>query len=103
MSKFTLHIPCKKFVGGYLVDNGYKKCIDAMAQKLADIDVHGWYILDAIGYYKGRAYDEKLMVVFYSGDEVEDVFRQTCRELDKELDQEAYAYEKDNELVVFGI
>lgn len=103
MSKFTLHIPCKKYVGGHLVDNGYKKCINAMAQKLADIGVYGWYMLDAQGYYKSRTYDEKLMVVFCSGDEVADAFRQTCRELDKELGQEVYAYEKDNELVVFSV
>ena len=30
MNKFILHIPCKKYVGGQLVDNGYEKCIDAM-------------------------------------------------------------------------
>ena len=103
MSKFTLHIPCKKYVDGQLLDNGYKKCIDSIAQKLADIGVYGCYILEAQGYYKGRDYDEKLMVVFHSGDEVADAFRQTCRELDKELGQEVYAYEKDNELVVFGV
>ena len=103
MSKFILHIPCKKYFDGRLVDNDYKKFIDTMAQKLADIDMHGWYILDARGYYKGRMYDEKLMVVFYDGDEVAELFKQVCRELDKDLGQEAYAYEKDNELIVFDL
>ena len=103
MSKFIIHIPCKKYVNGNLLDNGYDKCIDVMANKLADIGVHGWYLLDAQGYYKGRIYGEKLMVVFHSGDEVAEVFKQTCNELDKELRQEAYAYEKDNELIVFMV
>ena len=103
MSKFVLHIPCKKYVDGKLVDNAYKKFIEAMAQKLADIGVHGWYMLDAQGYYKRRMYDEKLMVIFHDGYEVANAFRQTCREFDKELGQEVYAYEKDNELIVFDL
>ena len=103
MSKFILHIPCKKYVEGELVDNGYEKFIDAMVQKLTDIGVCGWYMLDAKGYYKSRMYDEKLMVIFYDGDEVTKAFIQTCRELDKELGQEVYAYEKNNELIVFDL
>lgn len=59
MNKFILHIPCKKFVDGQLVDNGYEKFIDAMRMNLAFIGAHGQYIVDAVGYYKGRAYDEK--------------------------------------------
>lgn len=101
MSKFILHIPCKKYVDGKLVDNGYEKFIDAMVMNLKVIGVHGLYIVDAKGYYMGRTYDEKLMVVFRSGDEVAEAFRKACREFDKELGQEAYAYEKDNELIVF--
>lgn len=85
MSKFILHIPCKKYVDGQLVDNGYEKFIDAMRMNLAFIGAYGQYIVDAKGYYKGRTYDEKLMVVFRSGDEVAEAFRHTCREFDKEL------------------
>lgn len=102
MSKFVLHIPCKKYVDGTLVANDYEKCIATMAQKLADIDV-GWYMLDAQGCYKGRTYDEKLMVVFRSGIEVAELFKQVCKELDEEIGQEVYAYEKDNELIVFDV
>lgn len=103
MSKFVLHIPCKKYVDGQLVDNGYEKFIDAMVMNLKVIGTHGLYIVDAKGYYAGRTYDEKLMVVFHSGDKVADVFRHTCREFDKELGQEVYAYEKNNELIVFDL
>lgn len=41
------------------------------------------------------------MVVFRSGDEVAYVFKKTCQEFDKELGQELYAYEKNNEFNVF--
>lgn len=43
------------------------------------------------------------MVIFFDGDEVAETFRYACREFDKELGQEAYAYEKDNELIVFTV
>lgn len=103
MSKFILHIPCKKYVDGKLVDNGYEKFIDTMYDTLGIMGTKGLYMVDAKGYYIGRTYDEKLMVVFRSGDEVAEAFRKACREFDKELGQEAYAYEKDNELVVFTV
>ena len=103
MNKFTLHIPCKKYVDGKLIDNGYEKFIDAMVMNLKVIGAHGLHVVDAKGYYAGRTYDEKLMVVFRSGDKVADIFIQTCREFDKELGQEVYAYEKDNELIVFKV
>lgn len=57
MSKYIFHIPCSKYADGKLVNNDYQKCIGYMEQRLAELDVNGFYIIDALGYYKGRKYN----------------------------------------------
>ena len=54
---YVFHIPCLKYVDGQLVNNDYQKCIGYMEQRLAELDVNGFYIIDALGYYKGRKYN----------------------------------------------
>lgn len=103
MSKYIFHVPCLKYKDGSLVYNGYQECIDIMAKKLADIGVNGFYTIDAVGRYKMREYNEKLLVVFSANESVADLFKQTCKELHDELGQEVYAYERNNKIKFFKV
>lgn len=103
MSKYVFHVPCLKYKDGRLVYNFYQECIDIMAKKLVDIGVNGFYVIDAVGCYKMREYNEKLLIVFSDNESVADLFKQTCKKLHGELEQEVYAYERDNEINFFKV
>lgn len=98
MSKYVLHIPNAKFVDGKI-----EPIVTAAAKFASEIakKVDGGYLVDATGFYKGRTYQEMLMVVY--GDNVDEIFREKCKEYHNLLCQEEYAYEKDNDLIKFKI
>lgn len=50
---------------------------------------------DAVGYYKGRSYAEKMLVAYTDADITDDFVRIACI-----LQQECYAYERDGELFI---
>lgn len=50
---------------------------------------------DAVGYYKGRSYAEKLLVAYTDADVAGDFVR-----IARILEQECYAYERDGELFI---
>lgn len=49
---------------------------------------------DAVGYYKGRSYAEKMLVAYTDADITDDFVR-----IARILQQECYAYERDGELL----
>lgn len=98
MNKYVLHIPNAKVVDDKLVPIVTEAA--KMASEIAK-SVDGGYLVDATGFYKGRTYQETLMVVY--GDNVDVIFREKCKEYHDLLCQEEYAYEKDNDLIKFKI
>ena len=74
MHRYVFHIPCAVY------DNG--------ALKPAP-----WQ--DAVGYYKGRSYAEKMLVAYTDADITDDFVR-----IARILQQECYAYERDGELFI---
>ena len=50
---------------------------------------------DAVGYYKGRSYAEKLLVAYIDAAVADDFVR-----IARVLQQECYAYERDGELFI---
>ena len=50
---------------------------------------------EAVGYYKGRCYAEKLLVAYIDADVADDF---VC--IARILQQECYAYERDGELFI---
>ena len=98
MSKYILHIPNAKAVDDHLVSVVTEAA--KMASEIAK-KVDGGYLVDATGFYKGRTYQETLMVVY--GDNIDEIFRDKCKEYHDLLCQEEYAYEKDNDLIKFKI
>ena len=75
MSKYIFYIPCFKYVDWQFLSNSYEECIDTMAGKLATIGINGFYTIDAVGCYKMRTYDEKLLVVFSDNKKVVKLFK----------------------------
>ena len=55
----------------------------------------GFFVQDAVGYYKGRSYEEKLLVAYIDADVTDDFVR-----IARVLQQECYAYERDGELFI---
>ena len=99
MSKYVLHIPRVKFIDGQLVSILLEST--TLALEIAK-QIDSCYFVDAVGYYDGRLFDEKLMVVF-SDIDVGEMFRKVCEKYHDLLCQEEYAYEKDNDLIKFKI
>ena len=59
------------------------------------LDKEPFFVQDAVGYYKGRSYAEKLLVVYTDSDVADDFVR-----IARILQQECYAYERDSELFI---
>lgn len=99
MNKYVLHIPRVKFVDGQ-----FASIVMESTTLAADIakEIDGCYFIDAVGYYDGRLFDEKLMVV-YSDKDVGELFKSACEKYHVLLCQKEYAYEKDNDLIKFKI
>ena len=94
MHKFIFHIPCCKYQNGTLTPAPWQQVVEEFSLALYKY-TDGFYITDAIGCYKGRSYPEKLVTAYCDAAVVTDFLR-----IAHILQQEAYAYEMDGELVV---
>ena len=99
MNKYVLHIPRVKVVDGEAVE--ITRASMALAMDITK-EIDGCYFIDAVGYYDGKLYDEKLMVV-YSDKDIGELFKSACEKYHVLLGQKEYAYEKDNNLIKFKI
>ncbi len=95
MHKLVFHIPCCTCKNGVLQPVPWQQVIDKFAQELY-LHTDGFFVTDAIGYYKGRSYAEKLLTVYCDSSTVTADFLRIARV----LEQEAYAYEIDDRLVI---
>lgn len=106
MSRVVFHIPHFAYVENHLVGvyyEGFKKELEA---KMADMGLRGWYYLDAKGAFYNRIYNEELLVFLGESQVVKDVislFKETVKTWAKELLQEQYCYELNNQLVTFSV
>lgn len=94
MHKLVFHIPCCTYKDGALQPAPWQQVIDDFAKVLYEY-TDGFCVVDAVGYYKGRSYAEKLLTVYCDMAVVADFLR-----IAAVLEQEAYAYEIDGRLVI---
>ena len=94
MHRYVFHIPCAVYDNGALKSAPWQQVIDEFAKVLYK-HTDGFFVQDAVGYYKGRSYAEKLLVAYTDADVADDFVR-----IARILQQECYAYERDGELFI---
>ena len=94
MHRYVFHIPCAVYDEGALKPAPCQQVIDELAEVLYK-HTDGFFVQDAVGYYKGRSYAEKLLVAYTDADVAGDFVR-----IARILEQECYAYERDDELFI---
>lgn len=99
-AKHVLHIPLTRFDGGKLVSIDIGGILENLIVRLEESGFDGVYVSEVSGHYQKRKFDELLITVFASDDSVEEIFRQWFFENNDVLGQEAFAYEKGDELVI---
>lgn len=67
MHRYVFHIPCAVYENGALKSAPWQQVIDEFAEVLYK-HTDGFFVQDAVGYYKGRSYAEKLLVAYTAAD-----------------------------------
>ena len=62
MHRYVFHIPCAVYDNGALKSAPWQQVIDEFAEVLYK-HTDGFFVQDAVGYYKGRSCAEKLMIL----------------------------------------
>lgn len=94
MHRYVFHIPCAVYDNDALKPAPWQQVIDDFAEVLYK-HTDGFFVQDAVDYYKGRSYAEKLLVAYTDADVAGDFVR-----IARILEQECYAYERDGELFI---
>ena len=94
MHRYVFHIPCAVYDNGALESAPWQQVIDEFAEVLYK-HTDGFFVQDAVGYYKGRSYAEKLLVAYTDAD-----FADYCGRIALILQQDCDAYERDGELFI---
>ena len=94
MHRYVFHIPCAVSEKGAFKPAPWEQGIGEVAEVLYK-HTDGFFVQDAVGYYKGRCYAEKLLVAYIDADVADDFVR-----IARILEQECYAYERDGELFI---
>lgn len=74
MHRYVFHIPCAVYENGALKPAPWQQVIDEFAEVLYK-HTDGFFVQDAVGYYKGRSYAEKLLVAYTAADITDDFVR----------------------------
>ena len=104
--KFLFHIPKVAYVNEEYISISYERFEDALGMKLKEIGIIAWYKLSSTGFFKGRCYPQDVMVVYCDESEVvavSDVYKNVCREMADVMKQEQFAYEHNDELIIFAV
>ena len=102
-TKYVLHIPTHKFEDEKVTRINMKKCIGDLESRLNQSGYHSFYKTEVEGHYKSRIFDEVLITIFTSSEteaKPDEIFSQWFKDNNKELKQESFAYEKNNELII---
>ena len=94
-TRYVLHVPLSKITDGKLVSIE----IDDVLEELT-CQLESFYITRVESCYNSRDFDEILITVFSCDGKIEETFKKWFIKNNSILGQEAFAYEKNNELVI---
>ena len=104
--KILFHIPKVAYVNEEYISILYEQFEDTLGKKLKEIGINAWYVLPSTGFYQGRCYSQDIMVVYC--DEIKvvlvsEIYKKICREMAGVMKQEQFAYEYNDNLIIFKI
>ena len=104
--KFSFHIPKVAYVNEEYIPIHYEKFEDSLGKSLNEIGIIAWYTLSSTGFYHGRCYPQDIMVVYCDETKVvlvSEIYKKVCREMAGVVKQEQFAYEYNDNLIIFKI
>ena len=99
--KYVLHIPLSKCEDDMVVDLNMDEILEDLISQLDMKGFDSFYITKVQSHYKSRIFDEVLITIFTdSGRDLVGLFRNWFLKNNNVLRQEAFAYERNNRLVI---
>lgn len=101
--KYVLHIPLHKFENGKISSLDIDGPLNSLVERLNEEGFDGFYTQNVKSHYKSRVFDELLITVYTSGDRkdlLEDIFCDWFETSNEILAQEAYAFERNDQLII---
>ena len=99
--KYVFHIPLYKYVADELVSIDIGDIIDELVDDFSGNGFDSLYMTKVKSLYKSRMYDEVLITMCTdSGRYPEEIFENWFRRNNHVMEQEAFAYECGNEMVI---
>ena len=99
--KYVFHIPLYKYVADELVSIDIGDIIDELVDDFSGNGFDSLYMTKVKSLYKSRMYDEVLITIFTdSGRYPEEIFENWFRRNNHVMEQEAFAYECGNEMMI---
>ncbi len=107
-TKYVFHIPTYKFENNELFLLNIDKLIKDLIKQFEEKGYESLYMTKVTGYYNSRSFDEILLTLFISQEDTEKnnrtspdkIFMKWYKENNDLLQQEAFAYEKNNTMYV---
>ncbi len=98
--KYAFHIPLYKYVSGGLVMIEIDDILDELISEFNHSGFGSMYVTKINSYYKKRQFDEIVITVFSNDDLPCEIFGAWFRRHNDVLDQEAFAYEIGNSMII---
>lgn len=107
-NKYVFHIPLYKYADNKLIRLDIDETLSNLMQQLNNEGYESLYKTKVKSYYKSRSFDELLITLFVSQKRVSDnkqelpdkVFKRWFKQNNNILQQEAYAYEHNNSMII---
>ncbi len=109
--KYVFHIPLYKFENNDFVLIDINNILDDLINQLNQNGYDSFYIMNGKGYYKSQAFDELLITVFISQEQLkiknqefpDSIFKNWFKRNNNILKQEAFAYEYENNMFIWEL
>lgn len=106
--KYVFHVPLYKYVDNELIRLDIEDILDELIDELNKHGYDSLYIINVKSYYKSRSFDELLITLFISEKTVkkdnrefpDSLFSQWFKQNNNVLQQEAFAYEHNNSMII---
>ena len=100
-NKISFHIPGFKYVEGKMLNIYLDDFKAALNKELEKVGIEAFYAEKSVDYYKGRAYGQEIITVFFEKEDVLGCFVRTVYSMRESLKQEAYAYELNGQMRIY--
>lgn len=99
--KYVFHIPLYKLIGDELILIHIEEILEDLFSQFNKNGFYSWYVTKVKAHYKSRAFDELLITIFTSSEEFPEVlFKKWFMENNNILEQEAFAYESNDSMII---